>query len=34
MAKTPVIAIVDDDEGVRTSLASLVRSIGYERPGL
>ena len=30
MAKTPVIAIVDDDEGVRTSLASLVRSIGYE----
>ncbi|MHB0771224.1 response regulator transcription factor [Bradyrhizobium sp. 5.13L] len=30
MAKTPVIAIVDDDEGVRASLASLVRSIGYE----
>ncbi|MGY4513151.1 response regulator transcription factor [Bradyrhizobium sp. USDA 3650] len=30
MAKTPVIAIVDDDEGVRTSLASLVRSVGYE----
>ena len=30
MAKTPVIAIVDDDEGVRTSLASLVRSLGYE----
>ena len=30
MAKIPVIAIVDDDEGVRTSLASLVRSIGYE----
>jgi FixJ family two-component response regulator len=30
MAKTPVIAIVDDDDGVRASLASLVRSIGYE----
>ncbi|QOG20722.1 MULTISPECIES: response regulator transcription factor [Bradyrhizobium] len=30
MAKNPVIAIVDDDEGVRTSLASLVRSLGYE----
>ena len=30
MANTPVIAIVDDDEAVRTSLASLVRSIGYE----
>lgn len=30
MPKTPVIAIVDDDEGVRTSLASLVRSLGYE----
>ncbi|WP_440639164.1 response regulator transcription factor [Bradyrhizobium sp. PUT101] len=30
MAKTPVIAIVDDDEGVRASLASLVRSLGYE----
>lgn len=30
MARTPVIAIVDDDEGVRVSLASLVRSIGYE----
>jgi FixJ family two-component response regulator len=29
MAKTPVIAIVDD-EGVRASLASLVRSVGYE----
>ncbi len=30
MPKTPVIAIVDDDEGVRSSLASLVRSLGYE----
>jgi len=30
MAKAPVIAIVDDDEAVRTSLASLVRSLGYE----
>ena len=30
MAETPAVAIVDDDEGVRTSLASLVRSLGYE----
>ncbi len=30
MSNIPVIAIVDDDEAVRTSLASLVRSIGYE----
>jgi FixJ family two-component response regulator len=30
MAKTPVIAILDDDEAVLTSLASLVRSLGYE----
>ncbi|MGA0596528.1 response regulator transcription factor [Enterovirga sp. CN4-39] len=30
MAQAPTIAIVDDDEGVRTSLASLVRSLGYE----
>ena len=30
MANIPVIAIVDDDDAVRTSLASLVRSIGYE----
>jgi FixJ family two-component response regulator len=30
MAKPSVIAIVDDDEGVRASLASLVRSLGYE----
>ncbi len=30
MSDTPVIAIVDDDEGVRTSLASLVRSLGYQ----
>jgi FixJ family two-component response regulator len=29
MAEAPLIAIVDDDEGVRTSLASLVRSLGY-----
>jgi FixJ family two-component response regulator len=29
MPEIPVIAIVDDDEGVRTSLASLVRSLGY-----
>jgi len=25
-----VIAIVDDDEGVRTTVASLVRSLGYQ----
>ncbi len=30
MPKAPMIAIVDDDEGVRTSLASLVRSLGYD----
>ena len=30
MARTPVIVIVDDDEGIRNSLASLVRSLGYE----
>jgi FixJ family two-component response regulator len=30
MADAPVIAIVDDDEGVRASLASLVRSLCYE----
>jgi FixJ family two-component response regulator len=30
MAETPVIAIVDDDQAFRTSLASLVRSLGYD----
>ena len=30
MTKAPAIAIVDDDDGVRTSLASLVRSLGYD----
>ena len=30
MAKPPTIAIVDVDEGVRASLASLVRSLGYQ----
>ena len=30
MPRIPVIAIVDDDEGVRTSLASLVRSLGHD----
>ncbi|MFX9246754.1 response regulator, partial [Acinetobacter baumannii] len=29
MPKAPTIAIVDDDEGLRTSLASLVRALGY-----
>ena len=26
----PVIAVVDDDESVRESLAGLVESVGYE----
>jgi FixJ family two-component response regulator len=30
MPKMPTIAIVDDDEGVRSSLTSLLRSLGYE----
>lgn len=30
MALLPTIAIVDDDEGVRVGLASLVRSLGYQ----
>ena len=30
MAEAPIIAIVDDDDGVRASLASLVRSLGYQ----
>jgi FixJ family two-component response regulator len=30
MACAPVIAIVDDDEAVRVSLSSLVRSLGYD----
>jgi FixJ family two-component response regulator len=29
MFHEPLIAIVDDDEAVRSSLASLVRSLGY-----
>ncbi|MCF4127510.1 response regulator transcription factor [Methylobacterium sp. SyP6R] len=29
MFRTPTIAIVDDDEAVRTATASLVRSLGY-----
>ncbi|MDP3340209.1 response regulator transcription factor [Frigidibacter sp.] len=29
MRQTPIIAIIDDDEGVRTSLSSLIRSLGY-----
>ncbi|AWN43212.1 hypothetical protein DK389_25300 [Methylobacterium durans] len=29
MTEAPMIAIVDDDEAVRSSLASLVRSLGY-----
>ncbi|AMJ61014.1 response regulator transcription factor [Bosea sp. PAMC 26642] len=30
MTGSPTIAIIDDDDGVRTSLASLVRSLGYD----
>lgn len=30
MSSISTIAIVDDDEGVRSSLASLLRSFGYE----
>ena len=30
MLDVPTIVIVDDDEGVRTSLSSLVRSLGYD----
>jgi FixJ family two-component response regulator len=29
-ARTPVIAIVDDDGGVRTSTAKLMLSVGYD----
>lgn len=29
LPKTPVIAIVDDDESVREALTSLIRSLGY-----
>ncbi|MEP9388393.1 response regulator [Mesorhizobium sp. KR9-304] len=30
MHHTPIIAIVDDDDGVRSSLTSLLRSLGYQ----
>lgn len=30
MSKIPAVAIVDDDEGVRCALASLLSSLGYE----
>lgn len=30
MNRTPTIAIIDDDDGVRTSLSSLVRSLGHD----
>jgi FixJ family two-component response regulator len=30
MKRAPMIAILDDDEGVRTSLSSLVRSLGHD----
>lgn len=30
MQHPPTIAIVDDDDGVRSSLSSLIRSLGYD----
>ncbi|MGO4407775.1 response regulator transcription factor [Bosea sp. RAF48] len=33
MPHIPTIAIVDDDEGVRTSLSSLLRALGYHVRG-
>jgi FixJ family two-component response regulator len=30
MIKSPLISIVDDDESVRESLRSLIRSVGFE----
>jgi FixJ family two-component response regulator len=30
MSKIPAVAIVDDDEGVRCALTSLLSSLGYE----
>lgn len=30
MNRAPIIAIVDDDEGVRLSMSSLARSLGYQ----
>lgn len=33
MNRAPLIAIVEDDEAVRQSLASLVRSLGYGAAG-
>ena len=29
MTHTPIIAIIDDDDGVRVALTSLIRSLGY-----
>jgi FixJ family two-component response regulator len=29
MASPPIIAIIDDDGGIRDSLSSLIRSVGY-----
>jgi FixJ family two-component response regulator len=30
MQHIPTVAVVDDDDGVRSSLSSLIRSLGYE----
>lgn len=30
MSHIPIVAIVDDDEGVRISLTSFIRSLGYD----
>jgi FixJ family two-component response regulator len=33
MARIPLIAIVDDDDSLRTSLANLIRSVGFQPQG-
>ena len=30
MSRTPVVSIVDDDESIRNTMSSLVRSLGYD----
>ena len=33
MARVPLVTIVDDDDSQRTSLANLIRSVGFEPQG-
>jgi len=33
MARVPLIAIVDDDDSLRASLANLIRSVGFQPQG-